>query len=265
MLMSLGELARRHELLENLVLRDIRSRYKQTVLGIVWALLTPIATTILFVLVFDLILKVNTGRIPYPLFVLCGLLVWNFFSTAVSASVGSLVGNMSIVTKVYFPREMFPLAAVLSKLVDLALGAVVFAGLLIVYDLMGTGIAPGISLVWLPTILLVQIAFTTGLSLLLATANLFLRDVQHLIGLALMLWMYVSPVIYPLDRVPEAWRGLYLLNPMAGLIDAYRRVILLAEWPDWPSFAGATLVSLILLVVGYLVFKRFEPRFADII
>jgi lipopolysaccharide transport system permease protein len=244
------------ELLYQITCRDLLLRYKQTVMGFAWALLTPVLNTVIFSIVFMKVAPIETP-VPYPLFAYCGLLAWNFSASALRFSVTALTANTSLVTKVYFPREIFPFSAVAVSLVDFAVGALVLVGMLIYYDV---GATP--ALLYLPAIVLVQTLLTAGLALLLSMGNLFYRDVKYLFDVALMVWMFASAVVYP----PEALQGslgvLIRLNPMTAIIDAYRHVLLYGTSPPL-TFVSAAVVSLALLPVAWLVFHRSEFRFAE--
>lgn len=260
MIENLRTLAGHRELLWAWMLRDIRVRYKQSLLGAAWAVLQPLSIMAVFSLIFAYIVPVPTDGIPYPVFSYTALLPWTFFATAISFAVPSLVNNMSLVTKVYMPREIFPLAAVAGSFVDFLVASVVYIGLMVVYRM-----PVSITLLAVPVLLLIQVLLTLGVVLFAAALNVFYRDVRFLVPLGLQLWMYATPIIYPVSLVPEWLRPLYLLNPMTGLIEAYRAVALHGAWPDWASLAPAAGLSLLLFVFGYLYFKRVEWQFADII
>lgn len=247
------------ELVASLTFRDIRSRYKQSVLGIAWALLNPIAMTVVFTIVMSYIAKVETSE-PYPIFAYIAMLPWTFFSGGLASGTDCLVNNFNLITKIYFPREVFPISAVLGKTVDLALGVLVLVPLLIIYKI---EITPWMLLVF--PLLLVQSAFLLGLTFMLSSFNLFYRDIRHVMPLLTQVWMYLTPIIYPLDQVPEKFLGVYMLNPMAVIMDSYRRAALQGQPPMWDYLGLSVLVSLITLVIGYNVFKKLEPSFAETI
>jgi lipopolysaccharide transport system permease protein len=188
------------------------------------------------------------------------LLPWTFFSSAISFAVPSLVGNMSLVTKIYFPREILPMASVAASFIDFLIACALFVVMIIIY-----GVPIGINLVLFPLLVAIQIILTLGIVLAASAMMVTFRDIRFLIPLGLQLWMYATPIIYPLSLVPERWRSLYLLNPMAGLIDSYRRIVLTTQWPDLPSLASAAGISLALFLVAYRYFKGAEAAFADII
>lgn len=251
---------RQRELLWVWTLREIRIRYKQSLLGLAWAILQPLAFTAVFTFVFTWLVPIDTGAFPYPLFAYVAVLPWTFFANGVSFGTQSLVSNMGLVTKASFAREILPLASVGAALVDLAAGSTILAALMLVY-----GFVPGSASVWLPALLAMQVLLVAGIALAGAATMVFFRDTRFVIPLALQVWMYVTPVIYPIDRVPEAIRPLYYLNPMVGIIDGYRRVLLENVAPRTDALATSALVVTVVLLVGYPLFKRLEPRFADAI
>jgi homopolymeric O-antigen transport system permease protein len=257
---QIEELYHNRELLWMWTLREIRVRYKQSLLGTMWALLQPMALAAMFTLVFSYIVRVPTDGIPYPVFSYTALLPWSFLSTSISFGVPSLVNNMNLVTRIYFPREVLPLAAIAAAGVDFLVGSVVFVGMLLLYRM---PFHPAIVL--LPLLLLIQIVLTFGLVLAGSAAIVFFRDVRFVVPLALQLWLYASPVIYPSSLVPPRFRGMYYLNPMVGLLEGYRDILLYARWPEPGSLLLAALVAVVICLGSYWAFKRLEPRFADLI
>lgn len=256
----LRELARSRELLYQWTRREFRVRYSQSYLGAAWAILQPLSLMLIFSLVFSLFIRVPTNDIPYPVLAYSALLPWTFFANALSFAIPSLVSNFNLVGKIYFPREILPLAAIIVSFIDFLIASIVFGLLLIYYH-----ISLGSAVVLLPLLILIQITLTFGITLLASAFNVFYRDVRFLIPLVLQLWMYLSPIIYPTDIVPERFRAFYFLNPMATLIAAYQRIIFYNEMPDWPYVFLAGLVSILLLIVAFRYFKRSETRFADLI
>ncbi|MBC7249633.1 MAG: ABC transporter permease [Anaerolineae bacterium] len=257
---NLKELFRYRELLWSWVVRDIKVRYKQSLLGIAWAILQPLSATIIFTVVFSRFVRVPTGGIPYPIFYYSALLPWTFSSSSITFGVSCLVNNMGLVTKIYFPREILPISAVVASFVDFLIAAVIYAGMMVFYQ-----VPVGPSWVWMPVLLLIQVILTLGVVLFASALNVFYRDIRFVVPLGMQLWMYLTPIIYPLSMVPERFRGLYLLNPMAGLIDSYRRIILQAQWPDLAGVSVAAVISLGIFILAYIYFKRAEAVFADII
>jgi len=254
------ELAARRELLWTLTLREIRVRYAQAALGIAWAVLQPLSLMVVFTVFFSLFLRVPSDGVPYPLFAYVALLPWGFFATALSSAIPSLTNNASLVTKVYFPREVLPLASILAATVDFAVAAVFFLGLLGYYR-----VGPTLNLLFVPAIFALQFTLTLGVALLFSALNVRYRDVRHALPLVIQLWMFVTPIIYPMSVVPERYRLLYLANPMAGIVDSYRKVVLHGVTPDWLALAIGVCVSAILVVFSWRYFRRVEQTFADII
>ena len=240
--------------------REIKIRYKQSILGAAWAVLQPLSLTVIFTIVFSYFARVPTGDTPYAVFAYTALLPWTLFNTAISFAVPSLVVNMSLVTKIYFPKEILPLASIGAALLDFFVGVFVFLGLLIFFQLPLFS-----SLVWLPVILLVQILLMVGVSLFAAAVNVFFRDIRFVIPLILQIWLYASPVIYPSSLVPENYKWIYMINPMVGLLDGYRKIMLDGEPPFTTEFIISIWLSVLSLVLGYWMFKESEPQFADII
>lgn len=256
----LDQLLTHRELLFNWVLREIKVRYKQSLLGAAWAILQPLSMTVIFTVVFTLFVRIDTEGIPYPIFSYCALLPWTFFANALSFATPSLVNNMNLVTKIYFPREIFPLASIIAGLFDFLVASVIFLAMMIYY-----GVSPGPMFLLLPLVFFVQLSLTGGIALFASAINVFYRDIRFVILLGLQLWMYASPVIYPVSAVPEKLLPFYMLNPMAPIIDSYRRIILQGRMPDWHYLGLAALFSIFLLLAGYSYFKRVEMEFADVI
>lgn len=248
------------DLLFTWTLREVKIRYKQSMVGGLWAILQPLILMIVFTLVFSFLARVPTDGIPYPIFSYSALLPWTFLATSISFAVPSLVNNITLVTKIYFPREILPLASVGAAFFDLAIASTIFLVLMMIYRI---PLSPMFA--WLPLLLLIQITLTLGIVLLLAAVNVFYRDIRFIIPLGTQIWLYATPIIYPVTLVPEWLRPIYMLNPMAGLIESYRRVILLGQPPVWQHIVLSAIVAIILFLVGYVYFKRSERLFADLI
>jgi lipopolysaccharide transport system permease protein len=257
---SVGEMLREQveyrELLATIVRRDLMLRYKQTVMGFGWALFMPLLNTIIFSVIFMRVAPVETP-VPYPVYAFCGLAAWNFFASALRFAVSSLTSNPSLVTKVYFPREIFPFAAVLVALVDFAVASTMLVVMMAYY-----GIGPSWTLAFVPVVVLVQVIFTAGVALLLSMGNLFYRDVKYLFDVVLSVWMFATSVVYPVDRVGGWLAPLLGLNPLTPIIDAYRNVILLGQMPG-PGFYAAGAIACGLLMVAWFCFHRAEFEFAE--
>jgi len=255
----IGEQVQYRELLFQMCMRDLRVRYKQSVMGFGWAIFMPLINTVVFSLVFARVAKIQTS-VPYPLFAYCGLAAWNFFASSLRFSVISLTTNSQLVTKVYFPREIFPFASVLVSLVDFAVSSIVLLGMMAYYRV------PLTPAVWfLPIVVVVQIAFTSGMSLLLAAGNLYYRDVKYLFEIIVVVWMFATSVVYPINLIDGRLHLLMRLNPMTPIIDAYRSVLLRGELPAAPSFTVAAVLSFVVLVAAWTVFHRAEFTFAETI
>jgi lipopolysaccharide transport system permease protein len=255
------ELWRHRELLWLVTQREIKVRYKQSALGVVWAVLQPLSLMVVFTVFFSWFARIASDGIPYPLFSYAALLPWTFFSTSLSFAIPSLVVNSHIITKIYFPREIIPLASVLAAFLDFLIASAVFALLLAFYR-----VPPTWNLLFVLPIVIIQIAFTAGVCLLLSAFTVLYRDVRHTLPLVIQVWMFVTPILYPASVVPVRWRGLYFsLNPMASIIDGYRRAVVQGIAPQLKYLLLAAAASALLLWAGYRYFKRLEREFADIV
>jgi lipopolysaccharide transport system permease protein len=257
---ALRELVRHRELLWSLTAREILVRYKQAALGVAWAILQPLVLMIVFAIFFGIFCKVPSEGLPYTIFFYLALVPWMFFSTALSFAVHSLSGNAYLISKVSFPREVLPLASVLAAGIDFLIGAVLLVAMLLLYHIPLTWYA-----LWIFPLFGVQVVFTIAISLVLSAVNVRYRDVRYVLPLLMQVWLYVSPVMYPVSVVPERLRFFYLLNPMAALIDGYRRSLGHGMMPRGTSLLIATAVSIVLLLLSYRSFKRAERAFADVI
>jgi lipopolysaccharide transport system permease protein len=244
------------ELLRQMTVRDLLIRYKQTIMGFGWAVFMPLLNTAVFSVIFTQVADLQTP-VAYPVFAYCGLWVWNMFASSLRFSVISLTSNANLISKVYFPREIFPFSAVIVCLVDFAVGSVVLAALMIWYQ-----VPVGLSLVWLPAVVAVHVIFTAAIALLLSMANLFYRDVKYLFEAVIAVWMFATSVVYPVDRVGGTIGEVLRMNPMTPIIDGYRAVILLNAPP--PAALGtAAAVAVTLCVGAWLLFHRKEFQFAE--
>lgn len=261
---ALRDLLAHRELIENLVVRDIKARYKQTTLGIAWAIFNPLVMAIIYSVIGALFFRQDVG-IHFAVFSYFGLLFWNLFAMGMLGATDSLVAHISLITKVYFPREVFPVATVASKVVDFGFGLLGMVPLLLIFRAMPSPMG----LLMIIPLVLILLIFTMGIGLLLSCANLFNRDVRHIAALLTAAWMYLVPNLYPLEMVPEAYRRLYLLNPVAALIDTARKLVFPQvqrggeSMIHWNYVGVAAFVSVIIFVIGYLVFKHYEPHFAE--
>jgi len=253
-----NELIHYRELLYFLAWRDVKVRYKQTVLGVAWAVLQPLFTMMIFTVIFGRFAGVRTGDVPYPVFVFAGLIPWNFFSTSIGFAGTSLIGQQHLLTKIYFPRLFVPTAVVCTYLVDLAITVVLYACILAVYR-----IVPSWQVVFLPLLIGLTLALTLGLGYTLAAVTVLYRDIKYVIPFATQILMYLSPVIYPVDLLPGRFRWILSLNPMCGIIEGYRWSILGTPCDPVPvGFAVAT--SLGLLIFGLFFFRKTERLIADV-
>jgi lipopolysaccharide transport system permease protein len=245
------------ELLVQMTRRDLLLRYKQTVMGFGWAVFMPLVNTIIFSVIFVRVAPLDTGM-PYPIFAYTGLMAWNFTASALRFGVNSLSTNTNLVTKVYFPREIFPFSSVFVSLVDLAVSASILVLMMVYYQFVPTW-----TVLFLPVVILVQVMFTAGVALTLAMANLFFRDIKYLFEVVLTFWMFASSVVYPVEQVGGKLALFLQLNPMTPIIEAYRSVLLRGEMPAAAPFAVATTIAVLTLAVGWVSFHRAEFRFAE--
>lgn len=265
---QIGQLIAQKDLLISWTGRIVKARYQQSVLGGLWAIVQPLALALIFTAVFTLVVRMDTGDIPYIIFSYSALVPWLLFDQSISSSVISLVSNMGLVSKIYFPREILPLAEVCARLVDFMIAFVVLVGFMVFYGL------PVFTANWLllPVILVVQLCLILGIGLIGSALNVFFRDVSHVIVLILKIWMYATPIIYPVSLIEERLvsRGsedmlwLYFLNPMSSVIESYRGVLLYDQGLN-DYFWLASVISLVVLAFGYWLFKRLEFNFADVV
>jgi lipopolysaccharide transport system permease protein len=257
---DLKRLTEYFDLLLTLTHHRIRVRYKQSVLGIVWAVLQPLALMAIYTVIFSVVTRVPTGGTPYAIFVFTALLPWTFFASTITTGVNCLVTHNQLITKVYFPREILPLTYLFAAAFDLLIASLVLAGMMIYYH-----IAPGPQALWVIPILLVAALFAGSMALMLSAAQVWFRDIGLAIPLVLQLWMFACPVVYPLASVPSRFRVVYDLDPMAGVIENFRRVLLEGKAPDGDSLWMAAAITLALVAPAYLFFKNREATMADVI
>jgi lipopolysaccharide transport system permease protein len=263
--LNLVELWRYRELLWFLALRDIKLRYKQTALGVAWAVMQPLFTVVVFSIFFGALAGIQSDGLPYPLFVLTALLPWQLFSYALTQSSNSLVAEQRVITKVYFPRLVVPLASVLSGLVDFAVAFVLVLATMAWYWCTGKPVTLTWAILTVPLLVLFALATALAVGLWLAALNVQYRDVRYTIPFLAQLWLYATPVAYPSTLVPEAWRPLYGLNPMAGVVESFRWALLGSGAVDWPMLGVSAFVVVLLLVGGLFYFRRLERTFADVV
>ncbi|HEX5719028.1 MAG TPA: ABC transporter permease [Thermoanaerobaculia bacterium] len=258
--LNLRELWEYRELLWFLVWRDVKVRYKQTVLGAGWAILQPVATMVVFSLFFGRLAGMPSDGLPYPIFSFAGLVPWTLFSQGLSQSANSLVGSHNLITKVYFPRLAIPISTVLAGLVDFALSFLVLLVMMFAY-----GIVPGPEVLALAPLLLLALVTALGAGLWLSALNVQFRDVRYIVPFLTQLWLFLTPIAYPSSLLGEPWRTVYGLNPMAGVVEGFRWALLGTGEPPGAMLAASVLAALALLASGALYFRRTERTFADVI
>jgi lipopolysaccharide transport system permease protein len=247
------------ELLYFLIWRDVKVRYKQTLLGAGWAIIQPLFTMLIFTLIFSRVAQIDSNGIPYPIFAYAGLLPWTFFANGIIQSGNSMVSNAHLITKVYFPRVIIPVAAVGAGLVDFAVAFVMFVLLMIYYRIQITT-----NLLMLPALLALTTLLAIGVGTWLSAINVKYRDVKFAIPFLVQIWMYLSPIAYPITVVPQRWRRLYSLNPVTGIIEGYRSAFFARPF-DWPSLGISLAITVIVLGYAAYEFRKLEKGFADII
>lgn len=255
-----GELWRYRELIYFLTWRDIKVRYKQAVLGVAWAVLQPLLTVGIFTVIFGILLEVPSQGIPYPLFSLTALLPWQLFATSLQRSSVSLVGNANLLTKIYFPRLAIPLSSVMASLVDFGVSFMILLAVMVYYRFW-----PGVNILWIIPLSLFTLFTSLAIGLWLSALNVQYRDVQHMVPFIIQVWMYASPIVYPIETIPVGiWRSLYGLNPMVGVIQGFRWALLGGNAPDLTMLISVAVV-LVLLITGVYYFRRMEKTFADVV
>jgi lipopolysaccharide transport system permease protein len=258
--LNLRDLWQYRELLYFLTWRDIKVRYKQTVLGAAWAIIQPFFTMVVFSLFFGRLARVPSDGIPYPVFSYAALVPWTFFANGLSQSSSSLVASANLIRKVYFPRLVVPISAVMSGAVDFALASAVLLGMMLYYGIVLTA-----AVVWLPLLLLLALVTSLGVGLWLTAMNVQFRDVRYTVPFLVQAWMFATPIAYPSSLLDEPWRTLYGINPMAGVVEGFRWALLGTETAPGPIVLVSALVALGLLVSGAYYFRRMEKTFADVV
>jgi lipopolysaccharide transport system permease protein len=257
---KLRELWEYRELLFFFAWRDIKVRYKQTVMGALWAIIQPFFTMVIFSLFFGRLANVPSDGVPYPIFSFTALVPWTFFANALAQASNSLVFNANMIKKIYFPRLALPIATVLSGIIDFALAFLVLLGIMFYY-----GFVPTANILWLPFFVLLALVTSIGVSLWLAAMNVQFRDVRYTIPFLTQVWLFVTPIAYPSSLLPEAWRTVYGLNPMAGVVEGFRWALLGTDTAPGKMILVSTLVALTLLISGAFYFRRMEQSFADVL
>src|SRR5215203_2187442 len=251
------------ELLYFLTWRDVKVRYKQTAIGVVWAILQPVLTTAIFTLIFSTVTRFESQTVPYPLFALSGFLVWLFVFNSISFAAGSLVGNSNLVTKIYFPRLFVPISATLSGLFDLLFGFAVLAAMMIYYVSKGA-IAPSWQILTVPFFVFLAVLLAVSLGNLFSALNVRFRDVKFALPFALQVWMFASPIFYPTSLLSERWMLVFAINPLTGILDGFRSSLFGAPF-DLPVIGVSCASLIVLMVISLFVFKKMEDQFADLI
>jgi len=257
---NLAKLIQYKDLIGTLSVHRIKVRYKQSVLGVFWAVLQPLSIMLIFTFVFSLIARMPSDGAPYALFAYTALLPWNYFSAGVLNATNSLASHAQFVTKVYFPREILPITYVVAALFDFGVASTLLLGLMIYYR-----VSPTINVLYVLPILLVLTCFSLAMSFFLSATQVRFRDIGVAVPLLLQVWLFATPVIYPLSAVPARWRPIYVLNPMVGIIESFRQVVLRGSAPDSGSLLISAVISVILLVGCYIYFKLVEATMADFV
>jgi len=248
------------ELLYFLVWRDVKVRYKQTVLGVAWTVIQPLITMVVFTVIFSYFGRFPSDGLPYAVFAYCGLLPWSYFASAITRSGNSLLGDASLLQKIYFPRLILPLAAVTTPLVDFLFSLLVLVGMAFWF-----GITPTWNVLFLPLFLILALLTALSVGLWLAPLNIRFRDIGHTIPFLIQVWMYASPLVYPVSMIPEKWRLLYSLNPMVGVMEGFRWALVGHRSPAFDLMAVSAIVVVALLWGGAIFFRRMERTFADVV
>ncbi len=258
--LNLAELWRYRELLYILSWRDVKVRYKQTMIGAAWAIIQPFFSMVVFSLFFGRLSNIPSDQIPYPLFSYAALVPWTFFANGLAESANSLVGNANLLKKIYFPRLIIPISAVISGVIDFALAFLVLLAMMLYYQIL-----PTVNIVWLPLLLLLAFITALGVGLWLSGLNVQFRDVRYVVPFLVQFWLFATPIVYPSSLIPEQWRLLYAINPMVGVVEGFRWSLLGTDTAPGLMIGVSALAALALLVSGAFYFRRLEKTFADIV
>lgn len=250
------EIYKYRHMLFTLVKQDIQGRYKGSIFGFLWTLLNPLFMLLVYSIVFQFVFKSNIEH--YPIYLFVSLMPWNAFNSMIGSGTTCVSNNASILKKVYFPREVLPLAVVISNTIQYCFSLVVT-----IIAILVSGVGLSVYALFLPLILLVQVVFAFGIILLLSAANVYVRDVQYMMNPIMMIWMYACPILYSIDMVPEKWLGIYKLNPMTNILQGYQSVLYNKTLPDFKSLGITLGVSIAICIIGYLVFNKLQKRFAE--
>src|SRR5712692_84461 len=258
--LKLRELWEYRELLYFLIWRDVKVRYKQTVLGASWAIIQPFFSMVVFSLFFGQLAKIPSDGVPYPIFSYTALVPWTFFANGLNQAPNKLVGSANLINKVYFPRLAIPIAAVLSGIVDFVLAFIVLLGMMLYY-----GIIPTLNVLWLPLFLLLALVTSLGVGLWLSALNVEYRDVRYVVPFITQFWMLATPIAYPSSLLHQPWRTIYGLNPMVGVVEGFRWALLRTNSAPGPMIAVSSAAAVVILITGAFYFRRMEKTFADIV
>jgi lipopolysaccharide transport system permease protein len=256
----LGALWRARELLYFLIWRDVKVRYKQTLLGAAWAILQPLLTMVVFSIFFGKLARMPSDGVPYPLFAYVALVPWTFFANGLTLSSNSLVANQTLLRKVYFPRLVIPVAAVAAGLIDFGIAFVVLLGLAVRYSVPFTA-----HMLWLPALVLLALVTALGVGLWFAALNVLYRDIQYVVPFLVQVWLYATPIVYPSSLVPERWRTLYAINPMVGVVEGFRWALIGTGTAPGPMILVSGIAALVTLIGGMFFFRRMEKSFSDVV
>jgi lipopolysaccharide transport system permease protein len=251
-------LGSRH-LLYSLARREYQLRYRQSFAGLGWAIIIPLITLVVGNILFHQTFKVDTGGVNYAVFTLAGLVPWSFFSGSLTTGSGSIVTNRQLVTKLPFPRAVLPLADISTSLIDMGVALVLFV---VVAMILGSGLP--LTALWLPLLLLIEVVFVVGIVFFITSLNVFARDIRLGVPIVVQLWLFLTPVMYPLSKIPPDLRRLFRLNPMTGIVESFRDVLVVGEAPNWNLLTPAIIGAVVMLAVGIWYFRDTEPRFADL-
>jgi lipopolysaccharide transport system permease protein len=258
--LRLRALWRSRELLYFLIWRDVKVRYKQTLLGAAWAILQPLLTMVVFSIFFGKLARMPSDGVPYPLFAYVALVPWTFFANGLILSSGSLVSNQTLLRKVYFPRLVIPISAVASGLIDFGIAFVVLLGLAARY-----GVTPTSHMLWLPALVLLALVTALGVGLWFSALNVLYRDIQYVVPFLVQVWLYATPIVYPSSLVPERWRTLYAINPMVGVVEGFRWALLGTGTAPGPMMLVSSAAAVAILIAGLFFFRRMEKSFSDMV
>lgn len=256
MIENIKELYKYREMLKNLVKKDLKTRYKGSILGFLWTFVNPLLQLVVYTVIFSTIMRMNIDK--YPMFLFVGLLPWIFFSTSIQVGAGSIVGNKDLIKKVYFPREVIPISVATSGLMNLIFGFIILFPALILFK-----IELNFTLIYLPFIIIVEYIFTLAFSILFSAVNVYFRDLEHILGIIIMAWFYFTPIIFPIEMIPQKYLKLLFLNPMTPIIIDFRNILYSGKAPDLLILGTSFIASVLFLIFSYSVFKVLQKNFAE--